>query len=148
MVSLCPSFVFGPPVTKEMSSSFSTELVGKWIQGQSEVQSRLFVDVRDLADAHVAAATRPEAAGKRYIVSTERRLASQKVAEIFQTICRDTGFGNPEAITYDADFAGGAIAIGDKEVDAEAILKNELGITLRDPEDTMADMGHYLAEAL
>jgi cinnamoyl-CoA reductase len=65
MVSLCPSFVFGPPFSKEMTSSFSTELVGKWIQGQSEVQSRLFVDIRDLAKAHVAAGTLPEAVGKR-----------------------------------------------------------------------------------
>ena len=73
---------------------------------------------------------------------------SQKVAAIFQKICRDSGFGDPEAITYDAEFSGGVIPIGEKEVDAEEILKEELGVTLRDPEDTMADMGRFFAETL
>lgn len=34
MVSLCPSFVFGPPSsTKGVSGSYSIELVGKWVKG-------------------------------------------------------------------------------------------------------------------
>jgi hypothetical protein len=70
------------------------------------------------------------------------------VAEIFQTICLETGKLDPEAITYDAKFTGGAIPIGDKEVDAEEILKKELGIGLRDPEETMADMCQYFVETL
>ena len=148
MVSLCPSFVFGPPSSDELTSSFSTELVAKWIQGKSDVQSRLFVDIRDLADAHVVAGKLPEANGKRFVVSTERRLASENLAKIFQKICREKSFGDPDAITYDANFTGGAIPIGDKEVDSEAILKEELGIVLRDPEETMADMGEYLVKIL
>jgi len=144
MVALCPSFVFGPPASKELSRSFSTELVGQWIKGESEVQSRLFVDVRDVAQAHVAAGTLPNAVGKRYIVSTEERLASKRVAEILKDICREENFGGAGAISYDSNFSGGAIAIGEKEVEAEARLKEELGITLRSPQDTVKDMGKFL----
>ena len=148
MVALCPSFVFGPPSSTELSSSFSTELVGKWIKGESQVQSRLFVDIRDVAEAHVAAGRLDDVLGKRFVVSTERRLASQRVAEIFRGICQEHGFGDPNAITYDADFTGGAIPIGEKEVDAQVILEEQLGVKLRDPEVTMADMGKFLVETL
>lgn len=144
MVSLCPSFVFGPPSSGELSSSFSTELVGKWVKGESQVQSRLFVDIRDVAAAHVAAGTLPHAIGQRFILSTEKRVASKDIAEILQRICIASKFGEPEAITYDAEFSGGAIPIGEKETEAEVRLKQELGITLTSPDKTIADMGEFL----
>ena len=145
MVSLCPSFVFGPPTSSgELSSSFSVELVSKWLTGESEVQSRLFVDIRDVALAHVTAGLLPHAVGQRYILSTERRLASKDVAEVLREMIREAKFGDPDSIKYDADFSGGAIPIGEKEVDCECLLREELLVTLQPPEKTIADMGEFL----
>ena len=110
MVSMCPSFIFGPP-NGETSSSYSIQIVDSWIKGDAAVQSRLCVDIRDVAKAHRLAGTLPEAAGKRLIVSSEARLTSQKAAAIFQEVARETGF-DPEQIHPDTQFDGGAIAIG------------------------------------
>jgi len=148
MVSLCPSFVFGPPASTELSSnSFSTELVGQWIKGESTVQSRLFVDIRDVAQAHVAAGTLLHAVGKRYIVSTEKRLKSEAVATVLKKMCTEANFGNPDKITHDAVFTGGSIPIGEKEVEAEERLLKDLDVSLRPAETTIADMAEFLIQS-
>lgn len=135
MASICPSFVFGPS-SDSTSNSFSITLVSQWIKGESPVQSRLCVDIRDVAQAHVAAGTRPQAIGKRFLVTTERRISSQKIANVLKETCQECNAGNPERIHHDSVFQGGAIPIGEKEVDAAAQLQESLGISLRPVEDT------------
>ena len=89
MTSLCPSFVFGPPSDiSQLSNSFSITLVGQWVRGESPVQSRLCVDIRDVARAHVAAGTRDEAIGQRFILSKEARVPSQDMAEALKVVCK------------------------------------------------------------
>lgn len=144
MVSLCPSFVFGPPVGR--SDSYSLTLVGQWARGESPVQSRLFVDVRDVAKAHVEAALRETAVGKRYVVSTEARIASREIAGWLQDVCRQTFLSDPDIIHYDAEFAGGLIPIGEQEVEAARRLAGELGVTLRPVKQTICDMAKILLE--
>jgi len=157
MVSLCPSFVFGPPVkmpeSSSSSSSYSLTLVGEWARGVSPVQSRLFVDVRDVARATVQAGCRPTAVGKRYLVSTEARVPSPTIAGWIQeellrgrSSRRLDAAAAPEKIYYDADFTGGAIAIGEREVEATEILREELGISLRDVKETITDMVQVLID--
>jgi len=146
MSSLCPSFVFGPPHEANNSGSYSLTLVGQWVRGESPVQSRLYVDVRDVAAAHVAAGRRPDSDGKRFIVSTEARAPSSRIASWLEDVCRETGLGDPSMIHYDADFDGGAVPIGNKEVDATMRLEKELGITLRPVKETILDMAKVLLE--
>ena len=89
MVSLCPSFVFGPPSdVRGTSNSYSITLVGQWVRSESPIQSRLCVDVRDVAKAHVAAGTRQAAVGNRYILSAEARIPSQQAAEALKQVAR------------------------------------------------------------
>jgi dihydroflavonol-4-reductase len=143
MSSICPSFVFGPPTISTdqqqssllSSSSFSITVVGQWLRGESPVQSRLCVDIRDVARAHVAASN---VMGERFIVSTEARVPSQDMAEALKRVSREeTGLGgDPSKITFDADFKGGAIPIGQREVEATERLQQKLGITLRPVEET------------
>lgn len=148
MVSVCPSFVFGPPASYSpqdaTSGSYSLQLVNQWIRGESTVQSRLFVDIRDVAQAHVAAGTRPKAIGKRFIVSTEARVPSQEIAGWFKQVCKESGLADPEKIHFDADYQGGFIPIGVKEVEASDRLRDELGVTLRPVKSTMMDMASVL----
>lgn len=166
MVSLCPSFVFGPPssfssmdraadaasLSSSSSSSYSLTLVGEWARGESPVQSRLFVDVRDVALAHVEAAFRPQAVGRRYIVSTEKRVPSSTIASWIQElfICSPSegdaihDSQSPALIQYDRDFTGGSIPIGEQEVEAVERLEKELGVTLRDIKSTITEMVQIL----
>ena len=135
LISLCPSFVFGPPYG-EASSSFSIQLVRQWAKGESPVQSRLLVDIRDVAKAHVRAGQVLEQSG-RYIVSTDARVPSRTLANWIRDV---TDPRYRDAIHSDDAFTGGAIAIGEKEVNAEAPLRDALGITLRPIQETMQDM--------
>jgi nucleoside-diphosphate-sugar epimerase len=147
MCSICPAFVFGPPSDGMMTQSFSITLVGQWIRGESPVQSRLFVDVRDVARAHVAAGTKPEVVGQRFIVSKEERVPSKDMAEALQQVCKESGLGDLDKITFDAQFSGGAIPIGSREVASAERLNESLGIILRPAHETIYDMGQSLLTA-
>lgn len=141
MTSLCPSFIFGPSIASMPSSSYSLRLVKEWLSGESPVQSRLFVDVRDVALAHVRAGHRDTAIGKRYIVSTERRVPSSEIANwLIESMSHTANNLNPDKIHCDTAFKGGAIAIGQKEVEATELLKSDLDIELRTLESTISDM--------
>ena len=150
ITTICPSFVFGPPTANpgmdaaSLSSSFSITLVGQWVRGESTVQSRLFVDVRDVAKAHVLAARKPEAIGERLIVSSEARIPSQEMADVLKEVCEETGLGDPSKITFDGEFQGGAIPIGSREVGATDRLQDVLGLTMTPLEDTIREMGRSL----
>jgi nucleoside-diphosphate-sugar epimerase len=143
--SLCPSFIFGPPLSAEASQSFSILMMSKWMNGESPVQSRLCVDVRDVARAHVIAATRPETIGERIIVSTESRLSSIQMADELRRMATQLGIGKPEKIHADVNFDGGAIKIGCKEVDCASRMEELLdGFTVRPVEESMRDMAKAL----
>lgn len=139
MVSLCPSMIFGPPRSREVAG-LSVNMVEQWIAGVSPVQSRLVVDVRDAALAHIAAATLEAAANKRFIVSEEARVPACEAADAIRTCLRDHGRDEQaQAIFADEAFDGGAISIGDQEVVATAALA-ELGVACRPSTETLTDM--------
>jgi len=152
MTTICPSFVFGPPTTTSsnnegnviLSNSFSITLFGQWVRGEAAVQSRLFVDIRDVAKAHVLAGNRPEAMGERFIVSTEERMSSQEMAKILKEVCKETGLSNPDNVSFDSEFQGGAIPIGSREVEATSRLRDVLGLTMTPVHDTIREMGRSL----
>ncbi len=82
LVAMNPSYVLGPSLLG--ANNASNELVRKLLYREMPGVPRLhvpLVDVRDVATAHVAAMTAPQAAGKRFILSTEeywyRELAEQ-----------------------------------------------------------------------
>ena len=162
MVSLCPSFVFGPQVPRPRSlttdeassSSYSITLVDQWLRGKSQVQSRLCADVRDVARAHVEAGVLdplPESdEDRRFILSTEERLSSERTAEALKRAATKLRDENRveldfdlDSITCDTNFDGGAIKIGDREVDAAKRLE-ELGVKCRPVAETMHDMAEAL----
>lgn len=93
------------------------------------------MDIRDVALAHVRAGRRLE--NGRLILSTEARVASRTMADWIRQV---TAPSYRETIHSDDDFQGGAIPIGDKEVEAEGPLERVLGIKLRSIQETMQDM--------
>jgi len=149
-VAICPSFIFGPPAYGASSNSYSLSLVRSWIQGESPVQSRLCVDVRDAARAHVLAGTAAAEIleEKRIVVSREARISSREIAEDLKRIAKDTGLGVPDCILSDSDFDdGGLIKIGDKEVECAERTKALLGgLEFRSTKETLVDMAAVLLE--
>uniref|UniRef100_A0A7S2R0A6 NAD-dependent epimerase/dehydratase domain-containing protein n=1 Tax=Eucampia antarctica TaxID=49252 RepID=A0A7S2R0A6_9STRA len=154
LTTLCPPFIFGPPSSSssslskdgsKSSHSYSIEMVQSWMNGDSPVQSRLCVDVRDIAKAQVIASNLSHTIGKRYIVSTEARISSQKMAHAIIQSCDNDDNNINNNITCDTTFAGGAIPIGQKEVECAQRCYDELnGLTCRPVEDTMRDMAKVL----
>ena len=49
-------------------------------------------------------------------------------------------------INFDTDFNGGAIKIGDREVEASDRLEHDLGVVFRPVEETMRDMAKALLQ--
>jgi nucleoside-diphosphate-sugar epimerase len=142
MTAMCPSFIFGPPHDGTFrSTSYSIELVRQWNKGDSEVQSRLCADVRDVAKAHVAAGRLNTAIGQRFLVSAETRLTSKNIAEALKRVSI-----TPEKIIHDSRFDRGVIKIGSREVIATDRLKTELGVELRSVTETFEDMGRALLQ--
>lgn len=145
--SLNPSFIFGPPSKPDASESFSISTVSKWISGEGPVQSRLCVDVRDVAKAHVIAARNEQTVGERIIISTEARIPSEIMAEELKRMALDLNIGEPDKIYPDVTFDGGAIKIGDQEVGCSDRMKELLdGFEVRSVEETMRDMAKVLLE--
>lgn len=143
--SLNPSFIFGPPSLAQASDSFSISTVADWVFGKAPVQSRLCVDVRDVAKAHVLAAKEPKTIGERIIISREARIPSVDMAEKIKQIAIETGIGDASKVHADTAFDGGSMKIGDKEVDCEERMKFFLnGFSTRSVEETIADMTKVL----
>lgn len=145
--ALCPSFIFGPPSCPETSESFSISTVSKWIFGEAPVQSRLCVDVRDVAKAHVIAATKEMTIGERIIISTEARIPSETMANELRLVAIELGIGEPDKIHPDTNFDGGVIKIGAKEVECSERMEKFLdGFKVRSVEETIRDMAKVLLE--
>lgn len=160
MTSLCPSFLFGPPAvtTTSSSNSYSLQLVNDWMNGRSPVQSRLFCDVRDAAIAHVRAGTSSWAVAKRYIISSDRRVPATDIGKWLvestttsrrdDAAAADGGAEQRPVLQCDTAFQGGAIPIGEREVEAEEILRDDLGVVLRPLRETISDMADYYHRAM
>ena len=162
LITLCPSFVFGPPpplpakltnakTAATASSSYSLALINQWLRGESPVQSRLCADVRDVAKAHVAAGTMTnlpkDDVDRRYIISTEQRLSSEATAEALIRGVHRSQMSNiidTSKIMYDTQCTGGAIKIGEREVEASERLEHDLGVICRPVEETMQDTADAL----
>ncbi len=145
--SLNPAFIFGPPSDSKSSASFSIETVSKWVKGEGPVQSRLCVDVRDVAKAHVIASQTEKTVNERIIVSREARIPSEVIAKELKKIAEELGVGEPEKIHPDTAFDGGLIKIGDQEVACADRMAELLdGFSCRPVEETMRDMAKVLLE--
>jgi len=142
LVTLCPSMIFGPPRSPSCEA-FSVQMVRRWIDGEAPIQSRLVADVRDVAQAHINAATRPAAAHKRFIVSCEARVPA---SEILREVTAQLGAHAVARrnIRCDDLFDGGAVPIGQREVDASE-MESGLGVRCRPTSRTIADMAEALS---
>ncbi|KAG8819819.1 methylglyoxal reductase (NADPH-dependent) gre2 [Serendipita sp. 401] len=90
LVVLNPPMVYGPIINFQTIRSLnsSSQRFWKFLNGEmKEIEpssSPLWVDVRDLAMAHLRAYERPEAGGKRFFIVSDEWYSNQDIADIFR----------------------------------------------------------------
>lgn len=95
IVTLCPPMTFGPvvhPVSKVEDLNESNAMLWQVTSGGNLPVARVpfWVDVRDLAEAHVEALLRPEVGNRRFVVAAPEPfsygLAAKIISENFETM--------------------------------------------------------------
>ncbi|PYH82076.1 ketoreductase [Aspergillus uvarum CBS 121591] len=89
LATICPPYVFGPPIhvpesraaLNTSNTHFAMLMHGGWQEKLPPTGAWLWVDVRDIALAHVRAMEMPQAGGKRFFI-TAGHFDMKEVAEI------------------------------------------------------------------
>ncbi len=149
-----PGFVLGPLLGSDCGTS--GELVRKLLTRELPACARLgwaMVDVRDVAQAHVLALTRPEAAGNRYLCAGDH-VWMQDVARILAEEFGPAGYRVPTRelpyavmwllARFDKTVRMSLDYYGKRESVSSAKLRHELGWTTRPLRETIVDMGHSM----
>lgn len=95
VTTLCPPMTFGPvkhPVTCVTALNESNSMLWKVASGKELPVARVpfWIDVRDLAQAHVEALLRPDCGNKRYTVAAPEKFSYQLAADI---VCEEFDWG-------------------------------------------------------
>lgn len=136
LVTLCPPLTFGPvrhPVQNVDSLNESNSGLWKIASGVTPLpRARVpfWIDVRDLAQAHVGALLRPEAGGRRYVPASPERFSYGEAARI---------------IVESFDWAEGKVAQEDHVIDEShgmdgETAARELGFEYRSFKDSVVDL--------
>lgn len=137
---ICPSMVFGPLYSTTLLNSLndlnSSNAVIWGLVNASEIpptKAPLFVDVRDVSDAHINALVNEKASNSRYLVSAGD-YDTQEIADIL----RDAKFKNiPQG--HPGERLTGTHYRGDSSK-----AKEDLGITFKPLKESVTDLCHQL----
>ncbi|KAH6603143.1 hypothetical protein Trco_007918 [Trichoderma cornu-damae] len=142
VATLCPPMVYGPvrhgvSNVKELNTSAGD--IYRLINGSEEnvpdTSFWAFADVRDLAEAHVRAYEKPEAAGQRYLIASS--------SYSYQQICDIIRENFPELRDVTPEGNAGAPLPPIYKVDSTKAAE-ELGIKFRPLKETIVDMVNSL----
>jgi nucleoside-diphosphate-sugar epimerase len=157
LVTMCPGLLQGP-VFGHAHNEGSATFIGNILSGKlSRLPDVCFPlgDVRDVAQAHLAALRKPEAAGNRYICFTEvmpLKAMAQILAEEFKPQGYKIGLKSmPKAAMWAAKFVSSQAKtmyqkLGKKVNFSNEKMKGELGIEPRSPKDTLIDTAYSLVD--
>lgn len=143
LVTICPSFVLGPPLSSrtdgESCRAMKGILSGAFKESGCRPLALGSVDVRDVALAHVVALEKPEAVGKRYILSSTTCYTLLDYANILRgdEQFRDFVDRLPDKINGD---------IGFRPLISHERAEKELGIVFTPIEKTIVDMAKQFIE--
>ena len=127
LVTICPPMVFGPmvhPVSKLSEINGSTGLIWQVASGTDPWPTApltAWVDVRDLAVAHVEALLRPDAGNQRFVISSPQKFTYQRIADILrqefawareEVTKGDEGAPIPRGSSVDGETAAKVLGIG------------------------------------
>lgn len=82
---IAPNFVMGPVLSSALPDPLSVSFLKAWLEGKPSSGDIVFApDVRDVARAHILAATRPQAHMQRYIVSDAAATSPAAISRILK----------------------------------------------------------------
>jgi nucleoside-diphosphate-sugar epimerase len=135
VVTLCPPMTFGPvvhPVSKVEELNESNAMLWKIASGEKPLpvtRVPFWIDVRDLADAHVEALLRPKVGNKRYTPASPEHFSYALAAEIMLAeFSWAKGRVSEEEQTIDESYG----------LDGETVVR-ELGVKYRSFKETVVD---------
>lgn len=143
IVTLCPPMTFGPvanPVHKAQDLNESNSMLWKIAEGAKPLpvtRVPFWIDVRDLAQAHVEALLRPEASNKRYIPASPEYFSYSLAANIMLDVFPWTRGQVSEEAEQPIDDSHG--------VDGDDVA-TELGIQYRSFKDTVVALVSQVQE--
>ncbi|KAI9673130.1 MAG: methylglyoxal reductase (NADPH-dependent) gre2 [Caeruleum heppii] len=144
IATICPPMVYGPSdhaVENLDHLNTSSADIYRLINGSTkevpETQVMAFVDVRDVAEAHLRAYECPDAAGQRYFIVSDN-YSYQQVVDIIRKKVPELKHRTPEG-------QGGAPLPETYKVSNEKV-KKDLGMTFRSLEETITDTARNLME--
>lgn len=144
LVTICPPMVFGPvvhPVSKVSELNESTKTIWEVVSGADPLpvgRVTAWVDVRDVAFAHVEALLRPEAGNQRFLIASPEKFSYQLAADILR---KEFSWAR-EVVTRGDE---GAPMPEKANVDGEAVAK-ALGIQYRGFKDCVIETATQLRE--
>ncbi|KAK0716211.1 hypothetical protein B0H67DRAFT_582628 [Lasiosphaeris hirsuta] len=136
LVTIAPPMVFGPvvhPVGGVAELNDSAAVLWRAAEGREPrpvARVAFWVDVRDLAVAHVQALLRPEAGGKRFLVASPERFNYALVAKI---VSEEFEFARARVVE------GSLVPDQTKDIDGETAAR-ELGISYRRLRESVVDL--------
>ena len=92
LVTLCPPLVYGPIINAQKLSSINTsndklwKLLSGQVKGIEPTPVPLWVDVRDLASAHLSAYETQAAGGNRFFIVADKLHSNQDIADVFRKV--------------------------------------------------------------
>lgn len=156
LVVINPSYVLGPVLTDNLSSSLLgiKRLLDKSTPGVPKFNMAI-CDVRDVALAHVKALEGPEHVGKRYLIHSEC-MWMKDIARLVQKEFKPLGYfvptmAVPSALVWLGSYFDRSTALVVPRLDKEFKLDNkrmieELKVTPTDAEKSILDTCHSLIE--
>ncbi|KAF7893440.1 uncharacterized protein EAF02_000978 [Botrytis sinoallii] len=148
LVTLTPPMVYGPlrhtiHSTNDLNQS-NLRIYSGLVNSSKDAELppnglHTFTDVRDLAEAHVLAATLPEASGQRFIVC-EGQISSQNISDILRKNISELEERTPKGVPGDKGLEDGSFACSSEK--AEKVL----GLKFRSKEETFVDLARQLLD--
>src|ERR1700730_11116769 len=154
LATVNPSVVLGPVLSRDYSPS--VELVERLLSGRVPGLPRLgfsIVDVRDVADLHIAAMIAPQAAGERFIAAGDFAWMTDVAALLRARLGSAAGkvptrkvpdFVLRFAALFDKSLAAVAPRLGQQRAFSSAKAQNMLGWRPRSLEETVVDSARSL----
>ena len=157
LVTLCPGTVMGPLLIA--SGDTSATLCCDILTGKTSAYpdtSTTFIDVRDVAAAHIAALEKPEAAGNRYLLVHNRTVPFKYIGQVladefnpqdYKIATKDLSRTKVKIAKLFSASAKQAYPLIGKHLSwSNEKMKNDLGIEPRDIQEMVIDMGYSVIE--
>lgn len=152
-----PVAVFGPALTEDISSSVA--LVRRMLDGAIPAVPRIalgVVDVRDVADLHILAMTRPEAAGERFLATAGDFMTMLEISRTLASFAAEIGVKVPRRQApdwavrllgrFDADIRGNVGELGRCKNATSAKAHDLLGWSPRTSEEALLASARSLVD--